>query len=763
MDGRLVQLLEKALTSREIGSLFIGQGRKMRQLFLAGNEVYLVGAGRELRFCPLPFVLDGTVVPSSELDIVLGRFGSAPRSLAEVLSEDYPVSDEQAKQLRRHETIEEALTVLEAGRDRFVFEPGTVPEEVLLPDDHSLTAIPNSLFHKALRKRVRERGKIEDVFPHPEELPVLTGEGSAQRTNGRQWLFNRVADLVDGFRDLNRIRKDSLFTPHLTDKLLAAAASRGWIRKKRFPEFQNLQLAKMNESDLADLARRIEAAIPHAVDEVPLRRTLAEVLERHGDRSQLLAHRIAIGDQLFGRKEYENALAAYREAVELAPRSPDACQRLTRVLEHFADEALARNDAEAARRFLEEALPLRPQDESIQLRIVQSHGQDEGAAARSATRLAGMLHQNGQGERALRFLHLALQSYPGSDVLRRTYINFLLDHGLSEHALRELEVLAGELQRRGHDEEARQIFEKIVRLDPDRVPKEQRAKLGKARPNKPDPRRVARRRKVARRRRVVASCVLAIAMVVGYEAWLWQCAGEIEQRAEALMQETVPPVGTSEHDALREEWRELLDEAESLSESYPLPLGTMRIAGATEEWTTLLTDLEGDAEAHLEGLLKKARLAEIRGSIAEAREIYRTIQQCATSLRWHDLAQEKLGNLENAHTAASELRARGDAALTRGNRVEAFRLLRELVDRYPSGEATAGVLLPVRIVSEPSGATILIDGQERGTSPIDVELVPFTPVEIIARTTAADGTVIEGVVQLEDPKEPVVTVRPSGE
>ena len=56
-------MLEKALVSREIGSLFVGQGRKMRQLFLAGNEVYLIEAGRELRFCPLPFLLDGSVVP----------------------------------------------------------------------------------------------------------------------------------------------------------------------------------------------------------------------------------------------------------------------------------------------------------------------------------------------------------------------------------------------------------------------------------------------------------------------------------------------------------------------------------------------------------------------------------------------------------------------------------------------------------------------------------------------------------------------------
>ena len=95
MDPRLVQVLEKALAAGEIGSLFIGQGRKMRQVFLAGTEVYLVDAEREIRFCPVPFVLDGSVVPQTELDVVFGRFGSSPKSLAKLIEEDYELTDEQ--------------------------------------------------------------------------------------------------------------------------------------------------------------------------------------------------------------------------------------------------------------------------------------------------------------------------------------------------------------------------------------------------------------------------------------------------------------------------------------------------------------------------------------------------------------------------------------------------------------------------------------------------------------------------------------------
>lgn len=750
-------MLEKALVSREIGSLFIGQGRRMRQLFLAGNEVYLVGAGRELRFCPLPFVLDGTVVPPSELDIVLGRFGSAPQSLSIVLAEDYDLSKEQQAKLLRHETIEEALMILETGSDRFVFETGTVPEEILLPGDNSLTPVPNSVFHKALRKRVSEQQLIEQVFPHPDELLVMTGEGSAKHVQGKQWLFSRVADLVDGFRDLNRIQKDSLFSPHLTNKLLSAAASRGWIRKKRFPEFENLKLEKLTESDLAELARRIEAAIPLAADEIPLRRKLAEVLERHGDRSQLLSHRIAIGDQLVGRKEFEQALEAYREAVEIAPRSPDACSRLSKLLEHFADESLARGANEEGRRFLEEALPLRPHDESIHLRIVQSHGSDESGASRAATRLAGMLHQDGQGERALRFLHLALQSYPSSDVLRRTYINFLLDHGLSEHALRELEILAQELLRRGHDEEARQIFEKIVRLDPDRVPQEQRAKIAKTKPLRPDPVQIRRRVRRSRKRRLVAAVTLAMIGVGIYQGRLWERAGQIQQRADALMTEPTPEVGSPGHLAIRKKWQDVIEQARQVRDGHPLQVASLRIDGDQESWSEQLNELETEAEKFLDGLLRRARLAEIQGSVEEARRLYHAIAENASNVRWKRIANEKLQDFMGSHAAATELRSRADVALQEGNRDEAFRLYRELTDLYPSAEASADVLLPVRLVSVPAGLEIFIDGDHRGTSPLDLSLVPFQPIEISSHR----GDTIVGTLRLDHPTKATIKIEPA--
>lgn len=752
MDKRLYELLEKALQSGEIGSLFIGQGRRMRQVFLAGNEVHLVEAGREIRFCPLPFVIDGSVVPRGELDIVLGRFGASPKSLANLLDEDYDITLEQKATLQRTEIVEETLHVLETGRDRFVFEPGTVPEEVLLPEETATAGIPTEEFLEALRRRRKDELLVATIFPHPEEMPVLSGEGSAKRTDPKSWLFGRVADLVDGFRDLRRIEKDSLFTPHLTRKVLAASVRKGWVRKKRFPEFEGIPLQRLNAEQLEEHAARLEASIPFAVDEIPLRTMLAQVLERRGEPQRLLAHWIALGDMQVGRKDWADAATSYRKAVSLSPGSPEACGRLANLLEYFADESLARGDAAGARAQLEEALPLRAHDESIHLRIATSYAEDDQGASRVATRLAGMLHQENQGDRALRFLRLVIQAYPTSDLVRRSFINFLLDHGMAEEALRELETLARELLARGHPEDARGIFEKILKIDPDRVPPELRAKL-RARPTRPQaaanrPTRNQRARR-AKRRRAWLAVTLALVGLFGYQFWLWQQAGEIEQKAHALESELTPRVGTQEHIDLRNSWREVLEEIDLLRLRHPVQVATLRFGEDLDEWLSRLQKLELQAKEHLDTLIARARLAEIQGTIDEARRIYQELARVAGDDRWGLIARERLEELEGTQESANALRSRAEEARRAGNRSETFRLLRELVDEYPSAEASAGVRLPVRIVTSPPGAGIEIGDQYVGDAPLVVDLLPYKRVVIRAYQPGH----VEAVLEVKDPRE----------
>jgi hypothetical protein len=94
------------------------------------------------------------------------------------------------------------------------------------------------------------------------------------------------------------------------------------------------------------------------------------------------------------------------------------------------------------------------------------------------------------------------------------------------------------------------------------------------------------------------------------------------------------------------------------------------------------------------------------------------------------IAREGLDALENQHSAAAQLRARGDEARRAGNFPEAFRLLRELVDLYPSAEASAGVTLPVVVVSHPEGAEVELDGDLIGRTPLSLELAPYRKIEL---------------------------------
>jgi len=756
IDPRLFHKFEEAIASSEIGSLLIGHGAHMRQVFFAGDELYLIDARKELRFSPLSFLLDNSVVPRDALDSILIQFGSSPVSLAELLQEKFSLSKEQKEKLTIHETIEELLLVLDQGADRFVFESGTVPEEVLVLDD-SVSGIPNRVFIKALRRREDEQRQIAELFPHVEELPVLTAEGSAQHVEGSHWLFTKVADLLDGFRDLRQIRKDCLFFPHLTDKLLVASLQSGWIVKERFPEFEKIKIKSLDSSKSIEIAHRVESSLKYAADAVPLRLRLVELFRNSGDSQKEAEQHAALGIIYAGRHKEDEALAAYRAAYQLNPNSAEVSSRLGESLEHAAEEAITTGATEEARRLFEEAIPLRPQDERLQLRIVQSFGKDDDAAARTATRLAGLLHNNGQGERALRFLQMAFQCYPNSEILRRTYINFLLDHGLSEHAVNELEHLAEELLTRGHEEEAHQIYEKIARIDPHRVPEQQRVKLAKSVPTRRDRAKQHNRASAKRRASILRLCSIALVIlltIVGHQLWTVRKANQIEQRAYALMSQPIPSVETEAHQNLRTKWKNLIQQLDSI-ESWSVMSGSIgRLDPKRRKWKNRLIRLETEAQSHFEDLYHEAEKARLFGSTQLAIENYRKLIRLSEDVRWIEQAKEQLSELESSHFQAMELKSRGEAALAKGQREYAFQLYRRLVETYPSSESSAGVRLPVQVTTNPPGLVVTVNGKNRGKSPVQLELTPFAPVEITVQQKGGIGH----RVTLDDVREPEILI-----
>ena len=101
------------------------------------------------------------------------------------------------------------------------------------------------------KRRKAKREKIEELKKHR-----LWRNRYIDKTKNFQFeytldpeIFKNLEDLMESyyatFTRQWRIRKDSLFFPHLTVKLLAAGVRRNWIRKKRFPEFEGLRIDKL--------------------------------------------------------------------------------------------------------------------------------------------------------------------------------------------------------------------------------------------------------------------------------------------------------------------------------------------------------------------------------------------------------------------------------------------------------------------------------------------------------------------------------------
>ncbi len=80
------------------------------------------------------------------------------------------------------------------------------------------------------------------------------------------------------------------------------------------------------------------------------------------------------------------------------------------------------------------------------------------------------------------------------------------------------------------------------------------------------------------------------------------------------------------------------------------------------------------------------------------------------------------------------------ASMARG--VGALRVPSSVLPKAPSGEAPASTEVMIKVVSEPAGATLLVDGQEKGPTPIEFKLPKGnTQVELTLRREGYDDAV----------------------
>lgn len=719
MTPELLRLISNVVEREQVGTLYLGRGDRVRRLFLSSREVHLLEAGKECRFLPDPCLFQSGQFSRSVLDDLAVELRRRPQSVAALLASRGILSEVQRAEFAARELREEVLLVLARHGHQYLFEEGQVPEELLVPDQRRERAggLTIGSFVEALQQRRTELREFAAVLPSLDELLVLSEKGIRAQTEGHDWLFVQVAELIDGFRNLRSLLSDCVLFPHHTAMTALRAVRTGLAKKTVFPELDGIEPSQLTPLAARELVPRFEQATEMAVDDLPIRKRLAQICLRAGEVDAAIHQLNFLGDSMMQRGDHAAALEHYREALRWDPDLTTLRDKVVRVYIDFSQEAFLRGNAEAGRRLLEEALRYRPRDMDLYFAIIGSYANFDDALQHSIPRLVRFMMRVGQSDLPLVLFEHLTNQHPSHDAVRRRYVNLLLDRDMIPEAVRELTHLAGSLLDRGATVEASQIYEKIAVLAP-------------AGTVVPETIRRLPTRKGPRRRRWSQLGPVAIAGLLffgTYQAYSYSKLKLLDQQAAALFESNLPYPGTPDHHRFEGEADHLLRRLRSFRRVHFASIFAQFAARSEATVQGRVNFLQTQLNKQLTSAFAVAERAELLGRPTDAVKQYQAVENLGKGTLWAQRAKAQRDKLESYLTEAEELYLQAQAVEQRGEVSAAFDLYQGLLYRYPRSAAALRCRIPLHVTSEPAGARVLLGDKDVGTTPTVIRIEPFQP------------------------------------
>lgn len=744
MTPELLKLISTVVEKEQVGTLYLGKGERVRRLFLSSQEVHLLEAGRECRFHPDPCLFQNSQFSRATLDELAMAVRRKPQSMAVLLAERGLLPEDELHAFSARELAEEILLVLARHGEQFFFEEGRVPEELLMSDDGRPSGLTLGAFVDAVQQRRTELREFATVFPSLEELLVLSEKGLLTRNEDRDWLFIQIAELIDGFRNIRSLLSDSVLFPHHTAMTLLRAARSGLLKKTVFPELEGID-QQGSPAEAREQIARFELAAEMAVDDLGIRKRLAQLCLRAGEVEAAIFQYNLIGDVLRDRGELAPALEMYREALRWDPDATLLQDKVVGVYLGFADQAFAQQQLGEARKFLEEALRHRTTDLPLYLRILETYETFDEALHQGAPRLLRFMNRAGLDPMGIALFEELVKKHPQDQSLRKRFVNLLLDRGEMDRAIQELEFLAGALLDRGESEEATQIYEKIALLAPD-----QSVVL-----------RIADRlprTKKERRPKWSFSGTVVIAILIllgGYQGYAFIRLADLDKQANALFVNEVPAPGSLDHRSFEDRADLMLRRLKSYRRRHVISVWRHFAAKTETIVQGRVNYLQHQLNNKLDSMFASAERAELLGRADDALARYQAVERLGKGSRWEQRAREHHDKLTRYIADASALLAHAQRADRNGDTAAAFDLYQGLLYKFPRSPASQNLTLPVTIDSLPSGAEAFANGEPIGKTPVVLRLRPFESTVLDVRHP---GYLDEKTV-IENPTDPVIRVR----
>jgi len=678
VNEELNQLLNKTLIAGNPGFFHLGKGRQCRRIAFNGSAL-VHDSDSKFHWFPCDSSFHSRLNGKLQTGL-LETWAAGDRYPLQWLSNLTEFDTDGQARIGEILTFQEVLNSFLYCDDGFLFERS---EEANQTVGFKLAArdLLDQIHHTQ-----ESMVKCNEALPCLDELPIRSAITKSKSEDGRNWINQQILNFVDGFRTFDQILKDSPFPAHITWRTLHEASLEGMILKQRFPEFSGVHPSSLDSNERKIMCQRLEDAVPMAASPVGLLELIAEIHRLENDTDNQLKTVMRIVEAHQAVRNVEDAIDVLDQYVEIDP-DPESMQNLRQqmVIDHAMD-LLSQGDVDRGRRWLRDAIDC-TDDDQLRLALIGSY-KDISLQIREGARIATKLYKSDQRRRALRLMDSLEALHPDNEEMQQIRVEFLIDHGEVEASEEALTRMAARLASEGRIQRARKVARSVARLRSEK--------------NSRRPRWLPKITQYWPRFLLLLFFATVVSLVVITEARLQQLI---------VKAATIPP----------SDWREQARPWLLLLPEGPWKKG---LHSAAELVADREQDMNQDYASKAKSLLARAQRdrrlgfhtrAQDQLSLAEQHGAMKEVRQMRESWKIED-------------EEAQILRKEADLASSKGDLEECHRLMRKLIEKYPSNDATAHSVFPVEIDSEP-GTQVVFEGVSREV-PTVIDIPPFKPIKI---------------------------------
>lgn len=357
------------------GTLRLRRERGERYIYVAKGAISMVSAGPETE-TPLAEYLrrSGRATPE-DIEAAEKRRRRGQR-LGSALEKSGAVEPAEVKQAVREYVEEETYELFTWPDGSFEFQEGEPSGEIFDSEvrNAKLSLDPNGLILEAAR-RVDEWERIDRVVGGMSEIYLVRRECVEDVQAKNDPRVRRVADLLDGTRDVAAVIRDSALGRYAVSRILSRLIQERLIRPIAADELRSLAEQAESADNLEQAKTLLRRGLELERNDVDLRRRLAQVLERAGEKEEAASEYKLLANSLLDRGRSGEAADCLRLAIGLMPTDVTTRERLFQILSDSGSMTVAMEAGtalagtyselglnEKARTALERMLGLNPKD-----------------------------------------------------------------------------------------------------------------------------------------------------------------------------------------------------------------------------------------------------------------------------------------------------------------------------------------------------------------------------------------------------------------